>query len=68
MSSSGSWSSDLFNEEQVPLEPSSESDDNLGAWLLVPLSVIAILLIGVSSYDPCKEDENNENDVLHTRP
>ena len=65
MNSSGSWSSELLNEGQVLLEPSPELDPTLGVWAVVPLSMIALFLIVVCNYDPCREDDN---DTADTRP
>ena len=59
MSSSGSWSNELLNEGQALLESDSESDNNLGMWVLIPLSMIAIFLISVRNYEPCKEADDS---------
>jgi len=70
MSGSNSWSNDLVIDESnswsnvesidnVEFIDETGSDINLGIWILIPLSVIIVIIVGVHNYDPCKKVEHN---------
>ena len=75
MSESNSWSNDLINAESnswsnvesidnvddVDNVDNVDSDINLGIWIVIPLSVIIVFLVGAHNYDPRKKEEEEEH-------
>jgi len=65
MNSSGSWSSELLNEESDVLSPPDEYDDTVGLWAIIPLCMIGLIIAMCGNYIPCKQ---RSEELPHIRP
>ena len=65
MNSSGSWSSELLNEESDILSLPDDYDDNVGLWAIIPFCMICLIIAMCGNHKSCRQRTEGPH---HIRP